>query len=53
MNKAEASAFFSYNKAKQAARQSVALRTYIRNTFDRFVRQVKFLSFYWFLSCWD
>lgn len=36
----EALAFFSSNIAKQAAaRQALARRKYIRNTFDRFVRQ--------------
>lgn len=51
MNRPEASAFFSYNKAKQAARQSVARRTYIRNTFDRFVRQaaLNFIEISFFL----
>lgn len=39
MNKPEASAFFSYNKAKQAARQSVARKTQSRTAFDHFFRQ--------------
>ena len=52
MNKSEALAFFSSNKAKQAAaRQTIARRTYIRNTFDRFVRQaaLNFIEISFFL----